>query len=101
VHNISLGTSLKDLEKLNGQPFHLAGFAWDYPGTVNSWDNGALAAELDGGHGRILLQLGSPPRADITAKELSKVAGDGNFSSQNPVMQKLNPRAYKITWEFP
>jgi hypothetical protein len=101
VHNISLGTSLKDLEKLNGRPFHLTGFGWDYSGTLTSWDNGALAAELDGGHGRVFLRLSGPSDAHITAKEESEVAGEHEFSSQNSVMQKLNPVAYELTWVFP
>ena len=36
AHSISLGTSLKDLERRNGRPFKLAGFGWDYSGTVTS-----------------------------------------------------------------
>ena len=31
---ISLGTSLQDLERLNGRPFTLAGFGWDYAGVI-------------------------------------------------------------------
>src|SRR5690242_3166397 len=49
----SLGTSLKQLEQLNGRPFQMAGFGWDYSGTVMSWENGSLASELDGDHGRV------------------------------------------------
>jgi hypothetical protein len=36
MRGISLGTSLKELEDLNGRPFSLSGFGWDYAGTVNS-----------------------------------------------------------------
>jgi hypothetical protein len=99
VHNISLGTSLRDLERLNGRPFKLAGFGWDYSGTVTSWENGALAAELDGGHGRVILRLDSstPQAAD---KDVAQVVGDRDFSSHHPVMQKLNPTAYQIIWVF-
>jgi hypothetical protein len=103
VRNVSLGTSLKQLEQINGQPFHLTGYDWDYPGTVTSWANGSLAAELDGGHGRVLIRLNSPPKRwrNITTKEQDEVSGDRDFSSNNPVLQKLNPSAYEIIWEFP
>jgi hypothetical protein len=99
VHNISLGTSLKDLERFNGRPFKLAGLGWDYSGTVTSWDNGALAAELDGGHGRVILRLDSPT-PEAVDKDVAQVAGDRDFSSHHPVMQKLNPTAYQIIWVF-
>jgi hypothetical protein len=101
ARGISLGTSLKDLERLNGQSFKLAGFGWDYSGTVTSWENGALAVELDGGHGRVLVRLDSPPRSDTSEKEMLDVSGDRDFSSQHQAMQKLNPKAYEVMWEFP
>ena len=100
VHNISLGTSLRELEKLNGRPFHLAGFDWDYSGTVTSWDGGTLATELNSGNGRVILRF-SCSGEKTTPDEQLQVAGDGNFSSRHPVMQKMNPIVGEIVWEFP
>jgi hypothetical protein len=100
IRGISLGTSLRELESLNGRPFKLAGFGWDYSGTVTSWESGALAAELDGGHGRVFLRLDSGT-SEAVDKEVAQVEGDRDFSSNHPVMQKLNPRAYQIIWVFP
>lgn len=68
---------------------------------MHATGNGVLAAELDGGHGRVLVRLDSPLRSDVSEKEMSEVSGDRDFSSQHPVMQKLNPRAYEVMWEFP
>jgi hypothetical protein len=34
---IGIQTTLKALERLNGRPFQLAGFDFDYSGTVTSW----------------------------------------------------------------
>ena len=101
MHSISLGTSLKELEHLNGRPFRLAGFAWDYSGTVLSWDKGSLAEEFDGGNGRLLLRLDPRSDSDVPQAEQSQVMGDGDFSSDHPVMQKLNPRVYQVIWQFP
>jgi hypothetical protein len=101
VHGISLGISLKQLEELNGHPFVLAGFGWDYSGQITSWENGSLGADLDGGYGQIRILLDSRERHDVSEKELQDVSGDRSFSSHHPTMQKLNPIAYKITWEFP
>lgn len=33
-------------------------------------------------------------------KKQSQVMGDGDFSSDHPVMQKLNPRVYQVIWMF-
>ena len=101
VHNISLGTTLKELERLNGRPFHLAGFGWDYSGTVSSWSKGSLAAELVGDHGYLTLRLGPPSNAQLPEDEQDQVLGDSDFSSSHPVMQKINPKVYQIIWGFP
>lgn len=49
-HGVRIGTSLEDLERLNGGPFIFSGFDWDYGGNVYDW----LGGELDG----YSLQLG-------------------------------------------
>jgi len=100
AHSISLGTSLKDLERLNGRPFKLTGFGWDYSGTVTSWENGSLAAAFAGGHGRVIIRLDSPT-SESADKDVDQVLGDRDFPSNHPVMQKLNPTAYQIIVMFP
>lgn len=101
AHGITLGTSLKELEQINGKPFVLSGFGWDYSGTVYSWENGVLSKDLEG-HGRVILRLDTdlvPP--NLPQPDYDHVSGDGSFSSSNPAMQKINPRVYEILWEFP
>lgn len=91
---ITLGTSLKTLEQLNGGPFTLAGFDWDYGGTVLSWgDNGKLRAKYQT-MGRLVLRLSPPDNAPEALR--SKVSGDNTFSSSNPAMQALNPTVDSI-----
>jgi hypothetical protein len=90
---IQIGTTLKELEKLNGQPFTLSGFDWDYGGMVLSWgDKGKLREKLQK-NGGLSLQL-YPPENTLknNPTDASKVSGDGSFSSANPAMQKLNPQ---------
>jgi hypothetical protein len=108
AHGISLGTSLKELEHINGGPFLLLGFEWDYSGTVTSWKGGTLEKKLPGtlekdppGNGRVILRLDSPFNTNISGSESAEVAGDREFSSQHPVMQKINPHVYQIIWQFP
>ncbi len=103
VHGISLGTSLKELEGLNGRPFHLAGFDWDYSGTVYSWDGGLLEKDLrsEKDLGGITLRLGRSSEAALMDQELRQVSGDQSISSRHAMMQKINPRVYEVVWVFP
>ena len=95
---IGIGTTLKALEQLNGRPFQLAGFDFDYSVTVTSWLGGRLenvgrpACEIKV---RLLPDLPkSPSREQLAAGEATK--GDRDFSSSNPNMQLLNPRVYEV-----
>lgn len=96
AHNISVGTSLAELEHVNGRPFMLSGFGWDYEGTVMSWNNGNLEAEFRH-KGRVTVRL-APTATDQS--DVHKLAGDRPFSSANPVMRRVNPRIYEIMWKF-
>jgi len=100
---ISLGTSLKEIERLNGGAFTLTGFAYDYSGTIIDWKGGRLSW-LGGGipHTFIRLQPGSQTDAAGRSDEAS-VLGDRTFSSALPAMQRLNPRVYAlvVSYEHP
>jgi hypothetical protein len=101
VYGISLGTPLNRLEQLNRKPFRLAGFGWDYSGTVESWNSGALEQELHEVNDarRVILRL--MPSGGGSQREYVSVLGDRTFSSGHPSMQKLNPTIYEIIWLFP
>lgn len=102
---ITIGTTLKKLEELNGQAFVLAGFAWDYSGTVVH-ANGGRVVELGKEMGEeitertLLLRLEPTPAMQNTA-EYQKMIGDGTFLSSDAAMQKLDPRVYEMIIEFP
>jgi hypothetical protein len=94
VRGITLGTTLKRLEELNGGPFKLAGFEWDYSGTVTSWEGGKLERDLES------INLRLEPSRKASDEDVTQVAGESEFSSQHPIMQKLNPRVYFILVEL-
>lgn len=103
ANNISFGTSLRELESLNGKEFQLSGFEWDLSGTVVNWKQGALENELNN-CGRILLRLQpsygeAGPTVDQQKAEV-QVSGDGYFASSHLAMQQLNPLVYSITVSF-
>lgn len=81
------GMSLVEVETLNGRPFELSGFGWDYGGFVTDWKGGALAKPAAGGC-VVSVRFGLPTDTDVVA---AKVAGDGNFSSRDPRMRKAKP----------
>src|SRR5262249_44890200 len=96
--SISLGTSLKELQKLNGRPFILTGMQWDYSGTVLSWEKGNLEKEFSSS-GRIIIRLERSAQEEykiLTLDEAQTIAGDQEFRSDNKIMQKLNPKVYEI-----
>ena len=92
---ISLGTTLQELERLNGRPFRLAGFGWDYSGVVFDWSGGALDSMLPG----VKLYLDPGPRAYQSAP-YRKVLGDREYSSDLPAMRQLSPRVYQVFVDF-
>lgn len=92
---ISLGTTLQELEHLNGRPFTLAGFGWDYAGVITDWKGGALDRSLAG----IKLYL-DPGSAQYESKAYAQVSGDQDFSSSLPPMQQLNPHVATIFVDF-
>ncbi|HEX2250109.1 MAG TPA: hypothetical protein VHH32_07140 [Gemmatimonadales bacterium] len=92
---ISLGTSLQELEQVNGKPFTLAGFGWDYAGAVTDWNGGALESALT----RVKLYL-DPGPAQYESAPYSQVLGDRDYSSALPAMQQLSPRVTQIFIDF-
>ena len=99
TQGISIGTTLKELEKINGKPFSLAGYGWDYGGTVLSWEKGRLENEFER-NGRVILRLSPRETSSVSEKEFQSVEGEKGFSSKNKVMQQLNPFVWEIIVTF-
>lgn len=83
---IRFGTSLRELERLNGRPFILSGFGWDYSGTAYDWRGGKLQAALSGSQCRVLVRLSQPP------SNQPQLLGDRPLCSNRRDLQALNPR---------
>lgn len=92
-HGITIGTSLKTIEKLNGKPLTLNGFGWDLGGGVISWNGGKLAKEC---YGKLLLTFDAIGEEKLTEKEASKVMGEREVRSNSPVMRKLDVRVEEL-----
>lgn len=95
---VTLGTRLARLTALNGRPFMLLGFGWDYGGTVASWNGGTLTA--DSGVGRFIVRL-HPTRTGPAADSLMRdVLGDREYASDRPAMAALEPAVHELLTVF-
>jgi hypothetical protein len=101
---ITLGVRLDRLEQLNGRPFSISGFGFDYGGNVLSWDGGKLA-RLDCGARLILTLDGDRGRdgrltVDLTPDERHSITGDKPVASDTPAMRKVNPSVTEMVLQF-
>jgi hypothetical protein len=98
VHGITLGTSINELERLNGRPFRFAliNDGTDMAEETISWQGGLLENDFQG-NGRIILEIeGRPAQA-------SKPTGPHDFEteSNNRNWRAQNPHISRMTWMFP
>jgi hypothetical protein len=93
---LTLGLDLRSVEALNGRPFLLAGFSFDYSGTQTSWRNGQLAAPTSSPCG-VRVVFVDPPDGTPGSRQ---VLGGRQFSSGHPAMQAINPRIEKLWLEY-
>lgn len=86
---ISIGTTLNQLEEINGRPFTFYGFEWDYAGLVTDWNGG----ELEG------LVIALMPQ-NFNALD-DQVMGDIELQSDLPMVQAIDPVVGSIVISFP
>ena len=91
---VRVGTSLLELEKLNGRALTIWGFGGARPGRVRSWNDGALEAEMSPAR----VSFGLPKRA--TAREIAAVSQGAVLPSGDPTLRRLNPKVSEILIRF-
>lgn len=85
--DITIGTDLKELEKLNQSPFEFGGFGWDYAGWTD-WKGGYLSTK------KVYITLEYPP--NIEEDKYPDLWGDTEISSDSEIAQQANPVVYKV-----
>jgi hypothetical protein len=97
VHSITLGTSVSELERLNGRPFRLTltNDGTDMAEELISWRGGSLEKEFQGGR-RIILKLEWTPAKGTKRK----APHDIETNSSDPVWRAQNPHVSRISWFF-
>ena len=98
ANGIRIGMAIAEVEKMNGKPFTLSGFDWDYGGRVKDWQGGQLAKPLPGG---CVIGVEFVHPEDAPDANLSKVSGDGDFLSDNADMRAVEPYVAVITISYP
>ncbi len=114
AEGVGLGTTLRELERLNRNPFIMVCGSTDEGGTVMSFEGGALSSFIHksepepwNSHG-LILQL--VPRLDEKGEDIPKLGDeeraqvygtDKDLPSSNPVLQKINPYVAKFSVIFP
>jgi hypothetical protein len=89
LSGITIGSSLAEVQKVNGKPFLVSGFDWDYGGFVADWNGGALG-RMEGGC-RVMLRFGKKTGAP------RNLSGDGvKVSSDNAALVKWWPVVTEI-----
>ena len=81
------GMSLSEVEKVNGKPFQIMGFNWDYGGYAN-FEGGKLAGTLS-------LRF-DPGDSDVP----DEISGDRQIPTTNKKLKALNPKVGEITVFF-
>jgi hypothetical protein len=79
------GDELEAVEEINGGPFMLYGFGWDYGG-VGYFKGGALDRKV---------QIWFRP-SDEESPEYQAVLGDSLFNSTDPAMRAVDPRVAEV-----
>lgn len=93
---LKIGMSLEDVEKINGRPFTIMGFGWDYGGTATDWKGGALDSQGGPDDCRVLVRFDSAEGAPT-----NKVQGDREFSSDNPDIRAAKPEIWHLSIGYP
>lgn len=97
---LALGTHLRDVERLNGRVFQLAGFGWDYGGTVMSWAGGKFDTDQPSACRTRARFTTGESLTEEHQRWRRDVIGDRDFSSGHPAMQALDPYVYEIWLDY-
>jgi hypothetical protein len=96
AEGITVGADLAAVEKLNGGPFTLSGFEWDFGGTVTDWKGGTLAKQNGGC--QLVVRFGIS--YENPGKAHDAVGGSKDFSSRDPKMIAVKPAVREIAIQY-
>lgn len=89
AEGVRIGTTLGELERINGGPFTFNGFGWDLGGIVHGAKFARSALRVAVGAAK------KPPPGEAGAVE-----GDRRISSRHPALRKMDVRVYLLEVYF-
>lgn len=98
IQGVRLGTTLKELEKINGKPFSFYGFGWDLGGGASGWNGGKLTGK--DGLAYFNVQLNYDFMDEKTQAIADNLMGDNEYLSNTAAAQKLNPYVSMMSIRF-
>lgn len=93
---VRVGMSVSELEELNGEPFTLTGFGWDYGGYAG-FPTGNLA-DLPGG---CIVGVRLAPGEYPSDLDVNAVMGDREVVSGEPLLRQIDARVQSVTIAYP
>lgn len=93
---LRVGMTVKQVEALNGGPFDMYGFFWDYGGSAG-FDGGKLADLPGGCNVSVRFAVGDYP-ADL---DVAAISGDQQISSSEPLLETVHATIESITVGYP
>jgi len=94
---VRLGMDLAEVEALNGGPFTVMGFWWDYGGSAG-FESGKLAELGNDCH----LTVTFEPTVELPADaDPEPISGDKEVPSDLPLLRQVEPRVVEVTFGYP
>ncbi len=97
VAGVKFGTTLDEVERLNGRPFKLYGLGWDFGGMIFDWNGGALG-KIEGGCRVGVSMADRMAAAGFLPVELT---GDRELRSDLPSLRSRKVEAIDLWISFP
>ena len=95
---IRLGMTVAEVEALNGEPFMIGGFGWDYGGYA-VFKSGKLS-DLPGGCS-LLLRFVPQDKSTTPDIDVIRIMGDVQVPSREPLLEQLDPRVRVLSLGYP
>jgi hypothetical protein len=87
TEGLHAGLRLIEVERLNGKPFSISGFGWDYGGGIWSWNGGRLGAYSP----RNIHPFFEDPDASNEKPAYPALIGDREIATTDPALRSANP----------
>lgn len=96
-NGLRTGMTIKEVETMNGAPFALSGFWWDYGGYADF--TGGKLADIEGG---CMTSVQFQPMAEYPADlNVDAISGDQQIESSEPLLETVGARIDSISVSYP